>query len=123
MDWDIDVDGVNQVLSATATAAEPFEALGISYGDSLGATIEGLNYDVFSVVAVAVAEYAEHWSPIVEAAARQVSASMYGTVNAVTAYMEGQETMAETAQRQASLGIVEIPGSTVPDPNGGDTAV
>lgn len=123
MDWDIDVEGVNQVLTATATAAEPFNGLATTYGDSVNSLIEGLNYDIFAVVAMAVGEYAEHWGPTLEAAATQVSASMHGAVNAVTAYLEGQETMAENAQRQASLGIVEIPGSTVTDPNGGDTAV
>lgn len=123
MDWDIDVEGVNRVLFGTSKAAEPFNKLAVDYGNSLGAVVEGLNSGIFSVVAGAVAEYSEHWSPTLEAAATQVSASMNGTVNAVTAYLEGHETMAANAQRQASLGIVEIPGSTVPDPNGGDTAV
>lgn len=123
MDWDIDVEGVNRVLTGTAKAAEPFQKVATVYGNRVSALLEGLDYDIFTVVAVAVGEYYEHWAPTLESAATQVSASMNGTVNAVTAYMDGQETMAANAQRQASLGIVQIPGSTVPDPNGGDTAV
>ena len=58
MDWDIDVPGVTQVLTDTVTEAEPFDGLAKTYGTSLQAIADGLNYDVFTVVAAALGEYA-----------------------------------------------------------------
>lgn len=113
MDWDIDVEGVNAVLTDTVTAAEPFDGLAKTYGTSLQAIADGLNYDVFTVVAAALGEYATHWSPTLEAAAKQVGASLTGAQNAVKAYMEGQNEMALNAQRAAGRG-------EVPDPPGGN---
>ena len=122
MDWDIDVEGVNRVLTATSTAAEPFNGLTKTYGDNLTNIMNGLNYDVFVVVASAVGEYSQHWAPTIEAAAKQVGASLIGARNAVMAYMNGQEEMALNAQRAAGRGEVpQPPGSTAP--HGGNRAV
>ena len=115
MDWDIDVPGVNKVLTDTVTEAKPFDGLAKGYGDKLGAIMEGLKYDTFTVVAVALSEYAQHWSPTLEAAAKQVGASLTGAQNAVKAYMDGQEEMALTAQRAAANGVIpNPPGSKQP---------
>ncbi|TDD28017.1 hypothetical protein E1218_08780 [Kribbella turkmenica] len=122
MDWDIDVEGVNKVLTDTVNEAKPFDGLAKTYGTNLGAIVEGLNYDVFTVVAVAIGEYAQHWSPTLEAAAKQVGASLTGAQNAVKAYMEGQSEMALNAQRAAAKGeIPNPPGGT--RPTGGNKAV
>ncbi|GAB2645490.1 DUF6507 family protein [Kribbella swartbergensis] len=124
MDWDIDVEGVNKVLTDTSTAAQPFDALAKSYGDNLTAIMEGLNYDVFTVVAVAVSEYAQHWAPTLDAAAKQVGASLTGAQNAVMAYMNGQEEMALNAQRAAGNGVIpDPPGGSNRQPTGGNKAV
>ena len=124
MDWDIDVAGVNKVLTDTVTEAEPFDGLAKTYGENLGAIMEGLNYDVFTVVAVAISEYAEHWAPTLEAAATQVGASLTGAQNAVTAYMDGQEEMALNAQRAAANGeIPDPPGGSSTQPTGENKAV
>jgi hypothetical protein len=112
VDWDIDIAGASKVLTDTVTAAEPFDGLATTYGTNLKAIMEGLNYDVFTVVAVAIGEYAEHWSPTLEAAAKQVGASVTGAQNALKAYMEGQEEMALTAQRAAANGVVPDPPGT-----------
>jgi hypothetical protein len=115
VDWNIDVAGVNDVLQKTATAAEPFDGLAKTYGSSLQGLSEGLNWQSFSVVAASLGEYAQHWAPNLEAAAKQVGASVTGASNAVKAYMAGQEEMAMTAQRAAKAGVI-------PDPPGGANA-
>ena len=110
MDWDIDVDGVNTVLQATADAAAPFDRIVKEYGDDLTNIMHGLDYDVFKVVGAAIGEYSQHWAPTLEAAAKQVGASMTGASEAVKAYMNGQEEMAQNAQRAAARG--QLPGET-----------
>lgn len=113
MDWDINVEGVNGVLQRTVTAAEPFDGMAKSYGTSLQGIAEGLNWQMFSVVAASLGEYAQHWSPNLEAAAKQVGASLTGAQNAVKAYMAGQEEMALRAQQAAQNGVIpDPPGST-----------
>jgi hypothetical protein len=122
VDWDIDVAGVSKVLTDTSTAAEPFNGLAKTYGDKLNSLMTAMNYEVFAVVAAAVGEYAQHWSPTIEAAAKQVGSSLTGAQNAVKAYMGGQEEMALNAQRAAGRGeIPQPPGSTAP--TGGNKAV
>jgi hypothetical protein len=125
VDWDIDIEGVNKVLTDTVTEAEPFDGLVTTYGENLGAIMEGLNYDIFTIVAVAIGEYAEHWAPTLEAAATQVGASLTGAHNAVTAYMEGQEEMALNAQQAAADGEIPDPPGTPnePKPTGENIAV
>jgi hypothetical protein len=112
VDWDIDVAGVNKVLQDTVKEAEPFDGLAKTYGEKLNTIMTGLDYDAYKVVAVAMGEFAQHWSPTLEAAAKQVGASLTGAQNAVKAYMDGQEEMALTAQRAAKNGVI-------PDPPGG----
>lgn len=124
MDWDIDVPGVNKVLTDTVNEAKPFDGLAKGYGDKLKAVMEGLDYDVFKVVAVAVSEYAQHWSPTLEAAAKQVGASLTGAQKAVKAYMDGQEEMAMTAQHAAANGVIpDPPGGAKKQPTGKNKAV
>lgn len=121
MDWDIDVEGVNSVLRKTQTAAHPFDGLAKSYGEDLTAIMNGLDYDIFKIVAGAVGEYSQHWAPTLEAAAKQVGASLTGAQNATKAYMAGQAEMAQNAQRAAARGeIPQPPGSR---PTGGNRAV
>ena len=112
MDWDIDVPGVNKVLTDTVNEAKPFDKLAKDYGTKLGDIMKGLDYDAFKVVAVALSDYGQHWGPTLEAAAKQVGASLTGAQNAVKAYMAGQEEMAMTAQHAAANGVI-------PDPPGG----
>lgn len=123
MDWDIDVEGVTKVLTDTATAAEPFNTLAKSYGDNLTNIMNGLNFDVFVVVASAVGEYSQHWAPTIEAAAKQVGASLTGAQNAVKAYMEGQNEMALNAQRAAAAGEIPNPPGGVAHRTEGNVAV
>ncbi len=122
MDWDIDIEGVNKVLTDTVAEAKPFDGLAKAYGTNLGAIAEGLKYDMFMVVAAALGEYAQHWSPTLEAAAKQVGASLTGAQNAVKAYMEGQSEMALTAQRAAANGEIPNPPGGA-RPTGGNRAV
>lgn len=111
MDWDIDVNGVNEVLKKTQSAAKPFDGLAKTYGDDLTNIMNGLNYDIFKVVASAVGEYSQHWAPSLEASAKQVGASLTGAQNATKAYMEGQAEMAQNAQRNARDGVIPQDGS------------
>jgi ABC-type transporter Mla subunit MlaD len=112
VDWKIDLDGVQTTLTNTAKAAEPLEGLVKSYGDDLTNLINGLNYDVFKVVAAAIGEYSQHWAPTIESAAKQINASLTGASEAVKAYANGQEEMAQNAQRAASQGL--MPGERPP---------
>ena len=123
MDWDIDIEGSIKVLTDTSNAAKPFDGLAKSYGDKLGAIAEGLKYDVFTVVAAAVGEYATHWSPTIEAAAKQVGASLTGAQNALKAYAEGHNEMALNAQRAAGRGEIPNPPGGNPQPTGRNKAV
>ena len=121
MDWDIDVAGTSKVLTDTQTAAKPFDKLSKDYGDKLNNLMTPLKYDAFAVVAVAIGEYAQHWQPTIEAAAKQVGASLTGASNAVKAYMNGQHDMVLNAQQAAGRGeIPKPPGST--RPTGGNRA-
>jgi hypothetical protein len=122
VDWNIDVEGTAQVLMDTATAAEPFNALLTTYGEKMGTLTQGLSWDVFSYVAAAVGGYAEHWAPTLNDAATQVGASLTGAQNALVAYMEGQETMAMNAQRNAANGYIPDPTDAMPT-HGADVAV
>ncbi|TDD58544.1 hypothetical protein E1263_18695 [Kribbella antibiotica] len=108
MDWDINVEGVSKVLTDTGAAATPFDGLAKDYGTKLQTVSEGLNYSSFMVVAAAIGEYAQHWAPTIEAAAKQMSASLMGAQNAVKAYMEGQNEMALNAQRAAGRGEMPV---------------
>ncbi|GAA1717140.1 DUF6507 family protein [Kribbella sp. NPDC056951] len=111
MDWDINVEAVSKVLQDTSTAATPFDQLAKDYGTKLQTVADGLNYSTFTVVAGALGEYATHWSPTLEAAAKQIGASLTGAQNAVKAYMEGQNEMALNAQRAAGRGeMPQVPG-------------
>ena len=113
MDWDINVEGVNGVLQKTATVVEPFDGYAKTYGESVKGLAEGLNWQMFAVVSASLGEFAQHWGPNLEAAAKQVGASLTGCQNAVKAYMAGQEEMALRAQQQAQNGIIpDVPGST-----------
>ncbi len=123
MDWDIDVAGASKVLTDTVTEAEPFDGLAKSYGEQLGAIMEGLKYETFTIVAVALSEYGQHWQPTLEAAAKQVGASLTGAQNALKAYMDGQEEMVMNAQRNAKNGVVPNPPGGNTQPTGGNKAV
>jgi hypothetical protein len=123
VDWDINPEGVQSVLQNTQTAAEPFDALAKTYGDDLTNIMNGLNYDIFVVVASAVGEYSAHWAPTLEAAAKQVGASLTGARDATMAYMNGQAEMAENAQRNAAAGITPPPPGSQPPRTGGARAV
>jgi hypothetical protein len=124
VDWDINPEGVQSVLQNTQTAAEPFDTVVKAYGDDLTNIMNGLNYDVFMVVATAVGEYSAHWAPTLEAAAKQVGASLTGAMDATKAYMNGQAEMAANAQRNAAAGFTPpIPGSQPPRPGGKAVAI
>ncbi|MEU4191508.1 DUF6507 family protein [Kribbella sp. NPDC026611] len=108
VNWKINVDGVQTVLTNTGKAAEPLDGLMKSYGDDLTNLMNGLDYDVFKVVGAAIGEYSQHWSPVIEAAAKQINSSLTGAAEAVKAYMNGQEQMAQNAQRAAANNL--LPG-------------
>ncbi|HZX03893.1 DUF6507 family protein [Kribbella sp.] len=114
MDWDIDPPGVERVLRATQSAAEPFSSLGEFYGLNMNGLVQGMNYDVIRVAASAVSEYSTHWAPMIEAAAKQISASLTGAQNATVAYMHGQEDMALNAQQAAARGEIPAPPGSKP---------
>lgn len=117
--WNINVEGVSEVLTKTSTAAEPFNALTKTYGDNLNNLTVALKWDIFTVVAVAISEYGQHWNPTLQAAGNQVNASLLGASNAVKAYMAGQEEMAANAQRLAANGYVPPEPGSEPAPSSG----
>jgi hypothetical protein len=115
VDWKINPAGVQEVLTKTQTAAEPFDGLAKTYGDDLTNIMHGLDYDVFRIVGGAIGEYSAHWAPILEGAAKQVGASLTGAQNATLAYMNGQQEMARNAMAEAGRGEIPLPpGSKMP---------
>jgi hypothetical protein len=124
VDWNIQPGGVSEVLTTTQEVAKGFDPLAKKYGDCMNNTMVGLNTPLFSVIAAAVGEYATHWNPTLESAAKQVGASITGAATATKAYMEGQQEMAMNAQRAAAAGILPpAPGDPQPTNSGRTRAI
>ncbi|MEV4433415.1 DUF6507 family protein [Streptomyces sp. NPDC049555] len=108
--WDIDVGGVNSVLSATGEVAGKLEGQFTSYSTNMehagthagtiaagGKAPEGGG----GLVAVALAEFAQKTKGDLQFIAARTGKSMKGAVEATKAYVHGDEQMAQDAQNNA----------------------
>ncbi len=108
--WDIDVSGVNSVLSGTGEVAGKLEGEFTSYSSNMehagthagtiakgGKAPEGGG----GLVAVALAQFAQKTKPELQFIAARTGKSMKGAVEATKAYVHGDEQMAADAQRHA----------------------
>jgi len=106
--WDIDPEGVRGVVTRTATVAGGFETHSRNYGTHLeGAAsaaggLSGMGGEGGpGLVGLALAQFAEASQPDWQFLADRTRKSLEGTVKATNAYVRGDETMAQEAQRQA----------------------
>ncbi|MFF4159451.1 DUF6507 family protein [Streptomyces sp. NPDC001678] len=108
--WDIDVSGVNSVLSGTGEVAGKLEGEFKTYSTNMehagthagtiaagGKAPEGGG----GLVAVALAQFAEKTKSDLQYIAVRTGKSMTGAVEATKAYVHGDEQMAQTAQSNA----------------------
>ncbi|MFI7503503.1 DUF6507 family protein [Streptomyces sp. NPDC049687] len=109
--WDIDVVGVRGVLQNTGTAAKALSDTGqamqgnLEEAASAAGTITS-QYGPYSstagLVGAALAEFLDQWSRDLVYIAERASRSLNGAAEATGYYVEGDLTMAATAQREAA---------------------
>ncbi|MDB1090322.1 DUF6507 family protein [Streptomyces sp. ACA25] len=107
--WDIAAAGVDGVLSRTVEAAERFEGWGKDYGTHLESAASSAGTLFFGdgdrpeagLVGAALAEFAERTQDDLMFIAARAGKSLQGAADATTAYLVGDLTMAEEAQREA----------------------
>jgi len=97
--WDIDIAGVQAVLTKTSHHAQSLQDALKSIADDLqsAATASGS-----PIVGQAVVDWSDKRTADITAAVKRLGSAMNGTVDAVTAYAKGDEQMALTAQRTAA---------------------
>ncbi|WP_460065901.1 DUF6507 family protein [Streptomyces sp. YKOK-I1] len=119
--WDIDVAGVRGVLRNTGTAATSLSDTGqamqgnLEEAASAAGTITS-QYGPYSstagLVGAALAEFLDRWTRDLVYIAERASKSVNGAAEATGHYVEGDLTMAATAQREAATEPkVDLPGA------------
>ncbi|KNE84133.1 MULTISPECIES: DUF6507 family protein [Streptomyces] len=106
--WDIDVNGVQGVLSKTGEVAGKLETQASSYSDhmesaasSAGTIAGGGEAPEMGLVGAALAEFAMKTQDDLMFVGARAGKSMTGAVDAVKAYNQGDLDMAAAAQREA----------------------
>ncbi|MEV2248908.1 MULTISPECIES: DUF6507 family protein [Streptomyces] len=121
--WDLQPQGISQVLKTTGEAASHLEKYAKSYGEHLtsaathagtisaDAPAKGGEQAQGGLVALALSQYAERAAKDLQWIAARAGKSLQGVVDATTAYLRGDEQMAAEAQHKA-LGApkVDMPG-------------
>ncbi|MET9271940.1 DUF6507 family protein [Kribbella sp. NPDC003557] len=97
-DWDIDPEGVSQVLQATYDEATKLE----TYAGNYGQYLQGAASNAGGLIADALNGFAISYNGSFNAIAAQVIASMTGAKDATIAYLDGHYEMALNAQRGAN---------------------
>ncbi|WP_059013500.1 DUF6507 family protein [Streptomyces specialis] len=108
-DWDIDPQGVRDVLTSTAETAGRLEGWGTGYQESLRSAASsagtlymgGAERPEAGLVGAALAEFAEKTQEDLQYIAARASASLNGALQATVEYLNGDMEMAERAQRNA----------------------
>lgn len=109
--WDIDPAGVRGVLGTVDTHAKSLSA-GVT---SLSTHLESAGGACGkSIVALALSNFVDARTPELTTMGDRINSAFTGTVNAVTAYLNGDEEMAATAQASA----VAAPSPTYGGPAG-----
>lgn len=106
--WDIDTGGVKGVLIKTGNVADDIEGQAKSYGTNLesaatsaGTLSMGGERPEGGPVGAALAEFAQKTQDDIKYVAARAGKSIKGTVDATTAYIDGDLGMAADAQREA----------------------
>jgi hypothetical protein len=117
--WDIDTAGVKSVLIKTGNVADDIEAQAKSYGSHLesaatsaGTLTMGGERPEGGPVGAALAEFAQRTRDDITYVAARAGKSIQGTVDATTAYVEGDLGMAADAQRETLKAPDPRPGGT-----------
>ena len=134
--WDLHPQGIQQVLEQTGKTAEHLGTYAGDFGTHLQSAASSagtISADAGSgghggdsghggrggkdggkaqggLVALALSEYAQHATEDLQFIAARAGKSLQGAVDALTAYLHGDEAMALEAQKNASLPDVKMPG-------------
>ncbi|WP_410791751.1 DUF6507 family protein [Kribbella sp. C-35] len=97
-DWDIDPEGVSQVLQATYDQALNLE----TYAGNYASYLQGAAGNAGGMIADALNGFAIAYNGSFNAIAAQIIASMTGAKDATIAYLDGHQEMALNAARGAN---------------------
>lgn len=97
--WDIDPPGVSGVVTRTGERAGGFEDATTSMSTALQGAATACGSEI---VADALAGFSEHIGPSITAVAQRTGRILKGAVDATNAYVDGDLTMAATAQSNAT---------------------
>lgn len=96
--WNLDPGGIKGVVERTGGEAKRFEGAAKTYGEALQGAAESSGSNL---VASALAGFASHHKPTLEAMGERAARVLNGAVNATNAYLDGDLQMAANAQHQA----------------------
>jgi len=96
--WDIDPTGVRSVVSRTVEQARAFERHGKAYQAAVQGAVAASGSQI---VGQALVDFAAHNQPAFQFLVDRTSRVLEGAVDATRAYLNGDLTMAEHAQRNA----------------------
>ncbi len=97
--WDIDPAGVRSVVSRTIDRAKGFEREAKAYETALGSAVEASGSQI---VGQALVDFATHNAQAFQFLVDRTSRVLNGAIDATAAYLDGDLTMAGTAQRNAT---------------------
>jgi hypothetical protein len=97
--WDIDPSGVRSVVSRTIDEAKGFEEQARSYERALGSAAEASGSQI---VGQALVDFATHNARSFQFLVDRTSRAVNGAIDATAAYLDGDQTMAANAQRNAA---------------------
>jgi hypothetical protein len=123
--WDLHPQGISHVLQTTGETASHLEKQAKSFGEHLtsaathagtisaegGGSGGGGEKAQGGLVALALSQFAEHASKDLQFIAARAGKSLQGAMDATTAYLHGDQEMAERAQHAAlSAPKLDAPG-------------
>jgi hypothetical protein len=97
--WDIDPSGVRSVVSQTIDRAKGFEEQAKTYETALGGAAGASGSQI---VAQALVDFAAHSAPSFRFLVDRTSRVLNAAIDATAAYLDGDLTMAGSAQRNAA---------------------
>ena len=97
--WDIDPAGVRSVVSRTVEQAKAFERHGKAYEAAVQGAVAASGSQI---VGQALVDFATHNAQAFQFLVERTSRVVNGAIDATAAYLDGDLTMAGTAQRNAA---------------------
>jgi hypothetical protein len=111
--WDIQPDGIRAVLSQVGVHAEDLAAAAKSFGTDIESAA---NATASTVIITSLTEFATAQARALGRLGDLVQSAENGAVAATNAYLEGDDRMAENAQRAAAVAAgVLLPSGSVGD--------